>query len=208
MSATIGPDDPRLSGVDEAWWDAFVPPPGYRAEIIQGALVLTPSPAPRHAVLQHRLYDALRPAIPEGLLLVSGLEWRMAERGQVAASPQPDLMVVSLPDPDIPVLTDTPMLTVEIISPADGSRLPGGLTRQEAKRIDYGKNGVGDHLELWFDQWFDRDVLVIDRFELMGESFPLELVHVERVTGREGVSPGCVSAQRPFSYELDPDALW
>lgn len=193
-------DDPRLGGVDETWWDAFEPPPGYRAEVIGGLLVMTPSPAPRHAVLQHRLYDALRPAIPDGLLLVSGLEWRMAERGRVAASPQPDLMVVSLPDPDIPVLTETPVLTVEIISPADGSRLPGGLTRQEAKRIDYGSNGVRDHLELWFE----RGALVIDRFELE----VAELVHVERVTGQEGVSPGQIRVGRPFDYELDPDALW
>jgi Uma2 family endonuclease len=190
-------DDPRLGGVDEAWWDAFEPPPGHRAEIIGGALVVTPSPAPRHVVLQHRLYDALRPSIPDDLLLVSGLEWRLAARGIVASAPQPDLMVVRLPDPEIPVLTETPMLTVEIISPADGSRLRGGLTRQEAKRVDYATNGVGDHLELWFD----HEKLVVDRYELDG----FEFVHVERAVA--GLTRS-IEALRPFLYRLDPNALW
>jgi Putative restriction endonuclease len=187
-------DDPRLAGVDEDWWEAFEAPPGHRAEIIEGTLVVTPSPAPRHAVLQSRLYDMLRPFIPEDLLLVSGLEWRLAKQGLVAAAPQPDLMVIRLPDPEIAVLTETPLLTVEIVSPADGSRLRSGLTRQEAKRVDYSSNGVRDHLELWFD----AGVLVIDRFEFTDD----RKAHMERV------STGAMRVYRPFDYLLDTTSLW
>jgi Uma2 family endonuclease len=171
-------------------WAAFEVPEGYRAEIIQGELVVTPAPSFDHALVAtalFRLFDALLPA---DLRVMWGLEWLLDERGLVAAAPQPDLLVLPRANRSVSAL----VLAVEVLSPSDRGRIETGVTRIEGKRLDYARQGLPHYLEV--DPTADPVVAV--RYELQDAT----LVEVDRV---EGV--GRLVADRPFPYELVPADL-
>ena len=113
-------DDPRLAeGIGADWWERFEPPPGRRAEIIRGELVLSPSPGVPHAIAATRLTHMLEEFIPAHLIVVQNLEWRLVEKGCVAQAPIPDLSVIPLSGEDA---FPQPLLAVEILSPSDWAR--------------------------------------------------------------------------------------
>ena len=184
-------DDPRL-GLDEDWWEDFEPPEGMRAEIIGGELVMTPSPGAPHAFAATRLLVLLREGLPEGLEVVQGLEWRTARQGRVASAPIPDLVVVHN---NIERLTDPPVLAVEILSDSDRQRHSSGLTRIEAKRLDFATAGLFHYLEV--DQT-SAGVPVVTRFELDER----RLLVADSASGDEALE-----ADEPFPYRIQPSAL-
>lgn len=188
----IRADDPRLSGLDEKWWDNFEPPEGLRAEIIGGELVMTPSPGAPHAFAATRLLVSLREVLPEGLEIVQGLEWRTARRGKVASAPIPDLVVVH---EEIERLDEPPVLAVEILSNSDRQRHSSGLTRIEVKREDYAAAGLFHYLEV--DQT-SAGVPVVTRFELDER----RLLVVDSATGDE-----VLVSHTPFPYQVQPSQL-
>ena len=189
----IRADDPRLlAGLDEEWWENFEPPEGLRAEIIGGELVMTPSPGVPHAFAATRLVHALEAELPDGLIVVQGLEWRTARQGRVASAPIPDLVVVH---DDIERLTEPPVLAVEILSNSDGRRHSSGQSRIDVKREDYAAAGLVHYLEV--DQT-PAGALAVTRFEL-GKG-RLEVVD-------DAVGDEVLEAEVPFRYRIQPSSL-
>lgn len=185
-------DGGELAPIAESWWDVFEPPPGWRAEIIRGEFVMTPSPGVPHAFATTRLARMLDAHLPEGLELAQGLEWKLATRGWVAAAPIPDLVVVAA---TIERITDPPVLAIEILSRSDTARLVGTpMTRIEGKLEDYAHNGLKHFLEV----------------DLLAD--PVMVHRYERVHGRlvaVAMSEGdeVLVSDVPFPYEIQPSAL-
>lgn len=180
------------AGIPEEWWENFDPPPGFRAEIIQGELVLTPSPGAAHAFAATDLTVALGVSLPKEFGVVQNLEWRLPCGGVVAAAPIPDLMVILR---NVLKVVDPPLLAVEILSPSDLASFSDGRTRIGAKRSDYAANGLKHYLEV--------DLLTpraksVTRFEMVDGV----VIRMEEAIGDE-----VLVAKLPFPYEICPNDL-
>ena len=174
-------------------WDAFEVPEGYRAEIIQGQLDVTPGVSIGHGRAQVSLAALFHRTIPTGYVSVFGIEWRFEERGYVAMAPIPDLMVIQR-SLEGTFIDHAPLLAVEVLSPSDSNLLGNGMTRREGKLADYGEHGLADFLEV--DVTVSPVVAV--RYELDGQ----RLLEVDRVVGTD-----LLQAVRPFDYEFCPQGL-
>lgn len=84
-------------------------------QLIEGELVVSPSPSFAHQVLHSRLFGILLAAAPEPWLVLSApLDVRAGERTVV----QPDLLVVDGTRREDSQITAPPVLAVEILSPS------------------------------------------------------------------------------------------
>ena len=105
--------------IDDRVWtreerDAL-PADGSRYELIDGALVVTPSPKPRHQWACSGVYDALRAACPADLkVLWAPLDVTVAADTVV----QPDVFVVGRGQVSPEAITGVPLLVVEVLSPS------------------------------------------------------------------------------------------
>ena len=114
-----------------------------RLELIEGEIVVTPSPAPMHQLLVHRLAVLLDRAIVEpglGLVLESPIDVFLAARNVL----QPDLIVllndrIRLFGPEM--VENAPSLAVEIISPSSSTY------DRVTKRNVYARYGAPEY---WF----------------------------------------------------------
>lgn len=92
-----------------------MPDDGHRYELIDGVLVVTPAPTPRHQRVQMALIRMLLPVLPTGLeLLAAPVDVALADDTVM----QPDLLIApteSFSDRDLPV---APVLAIEILSPS------------------------------------------------------------------------------------------
>lgn len=92
-----------------------LPDDGYRHELIDGVLVMSPAPRPKHQQVLAELYSVLRAARPSGLsLLFAPLDVALSDDTVL----EPDLLVArpeDFSDKDLPV---APLLAVEILSPS------------------------------------------------------------------------------------------
>jgi len=112
-----------------------------RLELIEGEIVVTPSPTPMHQLVVHRLAVLLDRAIVEtglGLVLESPLDVFLAAQNVF----QPDLIVLlnnrmRLFGPDM--VENAPSLAVEIISPSSGAY------DRVTKRNVYARYGVPEY---------------------------------------------------------------
>lgn len=113
-----------------------------RLELIEGELVVTPSPTPMHQLVVHRLAVMLDRVIVEprlGLVLEAPLDAYLDERNIL----QPDLVVLLLDRKRMfgpAKLEGAPSLAIEVISPSTGRRDRG------IKRDLFARHGV---LEYW-----------------------------------------------------------
>jgi len=115
--------------------------PGERVEVLDGDLVVTPSPTPRHQLVIGRLHSLLAPYVER-----HGLGWVLAgpvdvlfSQGDYAA---PDLVFVRRDRKHIVGergLEGSPDLLVEVLSPSTASRDRG------RKRERYGRFGVPEY---------------------------------------------------------------
>ncbi|MHB8262940.1 MAG: Uma2 family endonuclease [Acidimicrobiales bacterium] len=89
---------------------------GYRREVIEGRLIVTPSPISEHQGAAHYLDYLLERHRPAGFrVMIAPLDWRPAG----GASLQPDLMVIREQDYNPKGFQlATPLLVVEILSPS------------------------------------------------------------------------------------------
>ncbi|WP_419161627.1 Uma2 family endonuclease [Candidatus Palauibacter sp.] len=108
------------------WQDVQqMPDDGNRYEAIEGELYMTPAPSIRHHRLSRRLYDALKPLLPDpghGELFWApvGVQFPLTGEGV-----QPDLMFVSNERRGMvgeAGILGAPDLVVEILSPSTASR--------------------------------------------------------------------------------------
>lgn len=92
-----------------------VPDDGHRYELVDGALVVTPAPRPRHQFVVTNLLVLLSAACPDDMRVVPGpLDVTLADDTVL----QPDLLVARRDDfteRDLPV---APLLAVEVLSPS------------------------------------------------------------------------------------------
>ncbi len=92
-----------------------LPDDGNRYELIDGALVVSPAPVPRHQRLVTRLWAVLDGVCPDDLeVFVAPLDVRLADDTSV----QPDVLVARRSDLTEANLPVAPMLAVAILSPS------------------------------------------------------------------------------------------
>jgi Uma2 family endonuclease len=92
-----------------------MPDDGHRYELIDGVLVVTPAPTPRHQVVSSNLNDRLRAACPSDLVvLYAPLDVVLDDHTAL----QPDLLVTRRADLSERNLPVAPLLAVEVLSPS------------------------------------------------------------------------------------------
>jgi len=130
---------PGLDGLaaDGAFtWDDLqtMPEDRFRWELVDGQLLVTPSPAGRHQGVVGELYLLLRLACPGDLrVMLSPYDWKLSAHTVFV----PDLMVIRQADfdPGGP-FTGVPLLVVEVRSPSTAA------TDRTLKRQQYEQHGV------------------------------------------------------------------
>lgn len=173
---------PRSQPLTRADLDAM-PDDGHRYELIDGALLVTPAPSPRHQRVSARLFQFLVAACPTGLeVLYAPLDVALADDTVL----QPDLLVArpgDFTERDLPV---PPLLAVEILSPSTR------LIDLNLKRARYEQAGCPSY---WV---VDPDVLSITAWDLRER-------HYVEVARAEGDEP--FDVRRPFELSVLPSAL-
>jgi Uma2 family endonuclease len=80
-------DERKLAEVLCSLHDQINPPEGYRVEIIEGNIVLSPSPLGKHALIVADIRRAITPTLPASLELMEHITLQEPERGRY----EPDL---------------------------------------------------------------------------------------------------------------------
>ncbi len=167
-----------------------IPDDGYRRELIDGVLVVTPSPSWEHQDVVLRLSALLLPLCPQDLtLVVAPYDVHLDDSSSLI----PDLLVARRTDMTSRALTSAPLLAVEVLSPS---------TRRfdlHTKRARYEAAGtpsywVIDPLELTLTAW---ELSIPKGAE--GEQQYVEVAHVS--------GDAVFSARRPFAVDVVPARL-
>ena len=105
---------PRSRPLTRADLDTM-PDDGHRYELIDGSLIVTPAPSPRHQGAVGELYLLLRLACPAHLqVFLAPLDVALADDTIM----QPDLLVARRADVTERDLPTAPVLAVEVLSPS------------------------------------------------------------------------------------------
>lgn len=116
--------------------DQFPENDGNRYELVDGMLVVSPSPRPKHQEISRELFLLLHHACPSDLeVFYAPLDWQPNQRNSL----QPDLLVVAKDDVGDGPLTTPLRLAVEILSPS--SRLHD----TKVKFAKYAEGGVASY---------------------------------------------------------------
>ena len=92
---------------------------GIRYELLDGAIVMTPAPGKPHQWAAQELFVQLRAAAPEAMTVFMAPLDVMFATGDIL---EPDVMVISDRDPHGKVVTEVPLLAVEVLSPSSRRR--------------------------------------------------------------------------------------
>jgi Uma2 family endonuclease len=112
---------------------AAMPDDGRRYEVLDGALLVTPAPSPRHQQVLVNLLVRLYAACPKHLtVLCAPVDYRQSDTTTL----QPDLLVARTEDFTERNLPKAPMLAIEVRSPSTA------LIDRELKRAAYERAGV------------------------------------------------------------------
>lgn len=165
-----------------------------RWELLEGNLLMSPSPTPRHMIGVAQLYGMVDGQLPAGLRAVPDvdLDLQLAPADQPGTSRRPDLVVVSEAELDRVeaegglLRASAAMLVVEIISP--GSK----RTDTVIKRGEYADAGIAHY-------W------IID----LERPTSLLAAHLAGEFGYQdsGETTGVFDTDDPFHIHLDLDAL-
>jgi Uma2 family endonuclease len=99
----------------------FKAPKGYRDELIEGEIVVSPGPKPQHHDVALNIFRSLEQGVSHGFCVGMRMNFRMPQRNSM---PSPDIWVMDSNDwraareADIYPL-GSPILAVEVISPAN-----------------------------------------------------------------------------------------
>ncbi|MDQ6522072.1 Uma2 family endonuclease [Nocardioides sp. LHD-245] len=92
-----------------------IPENGYRHELLDGVLLMTPTPRPRHQSVVGELLVRLKAAVPRELqVYVAPFDVRIGERTAI----EPDVVVVRRSDVTSKGIVVAPLLAVEVHSPS------------------------------------------------------------------------------------------
>jgi Uma2 family endonuclease len=161
----------------------LMPDDGHRYELIDGTLIVTPAPVPRHQVMVGELHILLRQSCPHSLrVLLAPLDVVLAEDTVV----QPDLLVTRRTDLTERNLPTAPLLAVEVASPSTR------LLDLNLKRARYEQAGCPAY---WV---VDPDDVSLTAWELHDGQY----VEVARVRGDE-----VFESRRPYPLRVVPADL-
>ena len=159
-----------------------LPDDGFRYELVDGVLLVSPSPLLPHQVGQYTLVHALTLAAPDTVrVLGAPLDIRFSTTRQL----QPDVVVLPR-RPLTPKVEDLPLLVVEVLSPSTRA------TDLTLKRHVFEAAGVPSY---WL---LDPEVPSLTVLELREGAY----AEVAAATGDE-----VLSAMRPFPVRLVPAEL-
>jgi Uma2 family endonuclease len=166
----------------------------HRWELLEGNLVMSPSPTPRHMIALARLHARLETQLPTGLCAVPDvdLDLELAPHDQPGTSRRPDLVVVSRDEADRVeavgglLRAAATVLVVEIIS--RGSR----RTDTVIKRSEYADAGIPHY-------W------IID----LGVPVSVVAGHLAGEFGYRdsGEITGVIEVDEPFAVQIDLESL-
>lgn len=159
------------------------PDDGHRYELVDGCLIVTPSPSMRHQWAARGLFTLLDPVVPEGLMMLwAPFDWIIDEHTKL----QPDLLVFRREDVDPDALRKPPVLAIEILSPS-------------TRRIDLGTKrlaiAAGGAAHYWVVDPLEPSIVA---FDLVGDDF----AEVGRASGDEALT-----VQKPFTITIVPSQL-
>jgi len=155
-----------------------MPDDGHRYELIDGCLVVTPAPSPRHQIVVAALVRRLSSACPDDLrVLMAPLDVALADDTVV----QPDVLVGRRDDfteRDLPV---APLLAVEVLSPST-RRVDMTLKRARYEAAGCRSYWVVDPDQPSLTAWDLRDGGYVESAHVTGDDeFVAELPYVVRV---------------------------
>lgn len=160
-----------------------MPDDGHRYELIDGTLVVTPAPMPRHQIVVGELHLILRRSCPDDLrVLLAPLDVVLAADTVV----QPDLLVTRRSDLSVRNLPTAPLLAVEVTSPSTR------LLDLNLKKARYEQAGCPAY---WV---IDPDEVSLTAWELHDGRY----VEVARVVRHE-----VFEARRPYPLRVVPAEL-
>src|SRR5215207_7247747 len=154
------------------------------SEMVDGAVVVSPSPGFGHSDAVLTLAGVLRAAAPADLrVLAAPFPVRLGRQTEL----RPDLVVARYVDLIRDGLTAPPLLAVEVASPG------GELLDRTIKRVVYARHGIGSY---WL---LDPETPALTALELDDAG--------DYRTVAEAVGPEPFVAARPFVVEVSPLAL-
>ncbi len=160
-----------------------LPDDGHRYELVDGQLLVSPSPIPRHQICVSRLWALLDAVVPDGLVaLPAPVDWVVSPLTVFI----PDVVVTTVDDVTGKRLTRPPFLVAEVFSPSTR------LTDLGTKRLAYARAGVEHY---WL---VDPEVPALTMLRLNGDDY----TEVARVTG----GSACAVTE-PFTLTVTPDQL-
>lgn len=178
----------EMPRVVEAWTvddlDGLPEDDGLRYELIDGALVVSPSPRPKHQRVSRELFLVLHGACPPGLeLFFAPLDWQPDQWNSL----EPDLLVVAKDDVVEGPLTRPLRLAVEILSPS---------SRLRDTKLKYAKYAEGGVASYWIvDPDGGPSIVAYD------------LVDGEYVEVARGSGDDEVRLERPYPVTVRPAGL-
>jgi len=128
----------------EAEWDALEDPEGGRYEVLDGTLVVSPSPDAEHNRYGEDLADQIRFALAEAGLALDvtiDVEWRVVEGGLVRQAPRGDVVIGRI-DADRLIHLDPPTLVAELWDPASRPAV------RDRKRVYWASTGLRHYWEI------------------------------------------------------------
>jgi Uma2 family endonuclease len=156
---------------------------GNRYELVEGMLLVSPSPVPLHQACVLRIGAALESARPADLLaFIAPLDWKISEDTVF----QPDALICRPSDLTSKRLEGSPLLCVEVLSPSTRAR------DLALKRYAFARARVPSY---WV---FDPRVPSLTELRLRGDEY-------EQYSYAEGDAPFVVDL--PFPVEMIPSAL-
>jgi Uma2 family endonuclease len=171
-------------------WDAFLAlPDGDRVEFTQGRAVVSPPPTFAHQEICLRLRDALRAGLGTDTIVAVATGWVDAAEQWTRI---PDLMVLGRAPADGAVVTEPPLVVVEVLSSNRRSDLV-------VKAVEYHREGAGQY---WVVDPRDQTIDVFVRAPAAWHR--LHRMTVETPTAEVSVGEGV--GVRRFTLRL-PDIL-
>jgi Uma2 family endonuclease len=155
----------------------------YRRELVDGQLIVSPSPRKPHQRMVTRLLVVLQQAAPPALEVLAGPIDVVFSQSTVLV---PDIVVIRADDEDVDYLSRPPLLVVEVASPS---------TRRTDRTLKLATYAAGRVPSYWLT---DPEGPSLTVMELTGDHYGDPVT----VTGDQALR-----VERPFPVELTPARL-
>lgn len=126
--------------LDVPAWDELEEVPGHRVELVEGVLLVVPSPGPLHQRAAYRFVRQIEDGLPDDLGVVGGVEVLLS--GTPPTVRRPDAVVVASTRAETEprrFTADEVLLAVEVVSPGTGR------TDRVMKPAEYAEAGIGGY---------------------------------------------------------------